>query len=101
MASGQQAAGGFRRDCRGDGRGVGQVGWNATAHLAGKLEIKLADLFLRVSKEMRRRQKNPLRARALRPSRHTHRVVQPDGTGARVERRTAAVRSEEGGAWKG
>src|ERR1017187_5735687 len=77
MAGRQQVSGGFRRDGRSNAWGVGQVGRNAATHLAGKLEIEFADLFLLVSKEMRRRQKHRCRARALRPSRQVERVVSP------------------------
>src|ERR1035441_2120840 len=51
-AGGSEAAGGFGRDCRSNGWGVGQVNRNAATHLAGKLEIEFAHLFPRVWKEM-------------------------------------------------
>src|ERR1039457_3634594 len=91
MAGRQQVSGGFRRDGRSNAWGVGQVDRNAATHLAGKLEIEFADLFLLVSKEMRRRQKHRCRARTLRPSRQAERVVQPNGPSARVQRNAAAL----------
>ena len=91
MAGTEQVARGFGRDCRGDGRRIGQVGRNAAAHLAGKLEIEFADLFLRVSKEMRRRQKDSFRARAAGLPRQAERVIQPDRSDTRVERHAAAL----------